>query len=245
MKRDNTKLKERQQSILDAIVREYVRTARPVASRDLVRARNLGVESATIRNEMRELDERGFLEQPYTSSGRVPTDRGYRYFVDHLLTDVILADDEARSLRNAFAIRHADEFIQEFARRVSKIAGAFAAAGMESEHRFSASGFSTMLEEPEFADPEYARAFGRLTDFLDIEIRRVLPRAREEGRMWEGKMWIGAENPWRPARSYTMTIVPWEHPWGFKGFVSIISPRRANYPKQKAIINLIRMAYDA
>ena len=240
MNRDNTLLKERQQSILGAIVREYVRTAHPVASRGLVRARNFGVESATIRNEMRELDERGFLEQPYTSSGRVPTDRGYRYFVDHLLTDAILADDEARSLRAVFAIRHADEFIQEFARRVSKIAGAFAAAGMESERLFSASGFSTMLDEPECADPERARAFGRLADFLDIEIRRVLPRAREEGRMW-----IGAENPWRPARPYAMTIVPWEHPEGFRGFVSIISPRRANYPKQKAIINFIRMVYDA
>lgn len=232
-------LEERQKSILHAVIEEYIRTARPVASKELARDFAWGLSPATIRNELTELDEQGFIEQPHTSAGRVPTDKGYRYFVDHLLTDAALAADEERLLRSTFAIRHADAFINEFTRRISRVAGAFAVAGLADESAFYASGFSTIMEEPEFADPEQVRDFAHVADFLDVEIRRVLPRAGATGQMW-----IGTENPWRDARQYAMTLLPWEHPAGFRGFVSIVSPRRANYPKHKAIINLIRM-YDA
>lgn len=233
-------LQERRKSILHAVIQEYIRTAHPVASRELARDSAWGLSPATIRNELLALDDEGFLEQPHTSSGRVPTDKGYRYFLDHLLTDAALPSDEEESLREAFAIRHADEFIREFARRVSKIAGAFATAGMEREHVFYKSGFAAVLEEPEFADPERARGFAHLADFLDVEIARVLRYTGESGQTW-----IGEENPWREARPYAMTLVPWEHPAGFSGFISIVAPRRANYPKHKAIINLIRTVYDA
>ena len=233
-------LQERQKSILHAVIGEYIRTAHPVASKELARDFDWGLSPATIRSELLTLDEEGFLEQPHTSAGRVPTDKGYRYFVDHLLTETMLTDEEAELLRSAFAIRRADEFINEFVRRVSKIAGAFAVGGQTREHTFYKSGFAAMLEEPEFADPVSARNFAHLADFLDVEIQRVLSRAGEDGRTW-----IGSENPWRPARHYAMTLVPWEHPEGFTGFVSIVSPRRANYPKHRAIINLIRENYDA
>lgn len=96
-------LKERQQSILSAIVREYVRTARPVASQDLMQERDLGVGSATIRNEMLALNELGYLEQPYTSAGRVPTDKGYRFFVDYLLEYDELDKRERAKIRELFA----------------------------------------------------------------------------------------------------------------------------------------------
>lgn len=78
-------LEPRQRVILRAIVLEYVSTADPVASELLTSKYELGVKSATIRNEMAEMSERGFLEQPHTSAGRVPSDLGYRYFVDNLI----------------------------------------------------------------------------------------------------------------------------------------------------------------
>ena len=233
-------LQERQKSILHAVIQEYIRPAHPVASKELARDSDWGLSPATIRSELLALDEEGFLEQPHTSAGRVPTDKGYRYFVDHLPADAGLTDSEEELLREAFAIHQADTFIRAFAQRVSKIAGAFVAAGMKREQALYKSGFAAILEEPEFADPERAREFGRLADVLDAEIHRVLPRNRAQGRTW-----IGAENPWREAQQYAITLVPWEHPRGFRGFISIVSPRRANYPKHQAIINLIRTTYDA
>ena len=78
-------LTQRQSEILDRIVRDYIALAEPVSSRLLEKKHDFGVSPATIRNEMQKLTDRGYLFQPHTSAGRVPTDRGYRFFVDELL----------------------------------------------------------------------------------------------------------------------------------------------------------------
>ncbi|MFP4660692.1 MAG: heat-inducible transcriptional repressor HrcA [Halanaerobiales bacterium] len=76
---------ERKKKILRAIIHEHILTAEPVGSRTLAKAYKLGVSSATIRNEMSDLEELGYIEQPYTSAGRVPSDKGYRFYVDSLI----------------------------------------------------------------------------------------------------------------------------------------------------------------
>ena len=80
-------LDPRKQTILQAVVFEYVAAAEPVASEQLVQKYDLGVKSATVRNEMAEMSEMGYLEQPHTSAGRVPSDLGYRYYVDRLIVE--------------------------------------------------------------------------------------------------------------------------------------------------------------
>jgi len=78
----DTELDERKAAILKAVVEEYIETALPVGSSSVTRSTNLSVSSATVRNELVSLETEGFLQQPHTSAGRVPTDKGYRYFVD-------------------------------------------------------------------------------------------------------------------------------------------------------------------
>ena len=78
-------LSERSRRLLATLVREYIETGEPVSSQVLVRASGLGVSSATIRNVLAQLEEDGYVHQPHTSAGRVPTDRAYRVFVDMLL----------------------------------------------------------------------------------------------------------------------------------------------------------------
>lgn len=95
-------LDDRKRRILRAVVKEYVRTAQPVASETLVRRYGLGVSSATVRNELAELEERGFLSHPHTSAGRVPTDRGYRYFIQTLMGSASLAPAEQMMVRHQF-----------------------------------------------------------------------------------------------------------------------------------------------
>lgn len=80
-------LDDRKQTILRAVIFEYVATADPVGSEALVQKYQLGVKSATVRNELADLSELGYLEQPHTSAGRIPSDQGYRYFVDRLIVD--------------------------------------------------------------------------------------------------------------------------------------------------------------
>jgi len=79
------KMDERKQQVLQAIILDYIATADPVGSRTIARKYNLGVSSATVRNEMADLEEMGLLEQPHTSAGRIPSQQGYRYYVDCLM----------------------------------------------------------------------------------------------------------------------------------------------------------------
>ena len=81
---DQGELDDRKAAILKAVVEAYVETAQPVGSQTIARVNALSVSSATVRNDMTILEREGFIAQPHTSAGRIPTDRGYRYFVDHI-----------------------------------------------------------------------------------------------------------------------------------------------------------------
>ena len=94
---------ERKMKILRAIIQDYIATAEPIGSRTIARKFDLGVSSATIRNEMADLEELGLLEQPHTSAGRIPSDAGYRYYVDRLMEPSELAEDLEIPIKEAMS----------------------------------------------------------------------------------------------------------------------------------------------
>lgn len=98
-------LDERKRRILQAIIDDYIDTAEPIGSRTIARKHELGLSSATIRNEMADLEEMGYLAQPHTSAGRVPSDKGYRLYVDQLMKVKELSVDEIESIKSALEIR--------------------------------------------------------------------------------------------------------------------------------------------
>jgi heat-inducible transcriptional repressor len=95
-------LTDRRQAVLGLVVRQYIATATPVGSRTIVEQYGLGISSATIRNEMAYLEEQGYLTHPHTSAGRVPTEKGYRYFVERLMGEAELPLAEQRTIRHQF-----------------------------------------------------------------------------------------------------------------------------------------------
>jgi heat-inducible transcriptional repressor len=95
-------LSERRRAILKAIVQEHITSARPVASETVVQKYALGVSSATIRNEMAALEEMGYIHQLHTSAGRVPSEQGYRFYVEHLMEEPALSPDEQRTISHQF-----------------------------------------------------------------------------------------------------------------------------------------------
>lgn len=112
---------ERKNRVLQAIIEDYVSTAEPVGSRTIARKYNLGVSPATIRNEMSDLEELGYLEQPHTSAGRIPSDRGYRYYVDCLMQTREVTPAEHELIRRTFQrkMREIDVLVRETARLLS------------------------------------------------------------------------------------------------------------------------------
>jgi len=97
---------ERRATVLRTVVEEYVRTAQPVASQTVTTSRDLGVSSATVRNDMTQLEREGFITQPHTSAGRIPTDQGYRYFVDNFTSARSLPGVQRRAVADFFASTH-------------------------------------------------------------------------------------------------------------------------------------------
>lgn len=98
---DSELLSERERQILEAIVRNYILSATPTSSRYLSRQKDFSLSSASIRNVMYDLEERGFITQPHTSAGRIPTDKGYRYYVDRVMKYCDLPEESKSSIRNA------------------------------------------------------------------------------------------------------------------------------------------------
>ncbi len=101
-------LNERKRTILKSIIDDYIESAQPVGSRTIARKHELGLGSATIRNEMADLEELGYITQPHTSAGRIPSDKGYRFYVDNLMQIHSLAQEEMIKIRKAM-----DERIEE------------------------------------------------------------------------------------------------------------------------------------
>lgn len=113
-------LDDRKRRILKALINDYIYTAEPVGSRTIAKRYGLGISSATIRNEMADLEDMGYLEQPHTSAGRVPSDKGYRVYVDHLMTFEPLTNEEIEFIKNS-VYRAAVGEIEKIIKETSKI----------------------------------------------------------------------------------------------------------------------------
>ncbi len=112
MEKDELELSERQITILDAVIRNYLATGEPVGSRTISKYTDLNLSSATIRNEMSDLEEMGYIVQPHTSAGRIPSDKGYRLYVDHLIEQNDQKDREISEMK---------EFVIEKTEKMDKI----------------------------------------------------------------------------------------------------------------------------
>jgi heat-inducible transcriptional repressor len=137
---EKLELDKRKAFILATVVYEYINTAEPVGSVTLTQKYNLGVSSATIRNEMAELEAGGYLVQPHTSAGRIPSDAGYRTYVDRLMPPENLTKDDSRRIRDQFreASTELADVIDQTTRLLSGLSGnlAMAIAPSRDSHAF-------------------------------------------------------------------------------------------------------------
>ena len=116
-------LGDRKKKILRAIVEDYIHTAEPIGSRTIVKRHDLSLSPATIRNEMSDLEDMGFLEKPHTSAGRIPSKTGYRFYVNSLMEQYCLSKEETNRLDNAlqFRMREIDDLISEASTAISRL----------------------------------------------------------------------------------------------------------------------------
>src|SRR3989344_281567 len=164
------RLGERQEIILDFIVRDYTRTGCPVSSHKISeKKKSFDLSPASIRNIMFELDEEGFLHQPHTSAGRAPTEKGYKYFVDNLMEEKNVSENIKADCDKIISNFKGDDLFDELAFYMAHNLKLF--SGFAIKNRFFKRGFSEVLREPEFEEHNLAVEFAEFVDDIESNIK--------------------------------------------------------------------------
>ncbi len=221
---------ERQQKLLERIIREFVQTAQPVSSKGLEEAGFLSVSSATLRSEMNELEKAGYLEQPHTSAGRIPSDKAYRYFVDKVVKKepMEIGEREKRKIDETIheSPREARELNKSIAHVLSELSESLVITSIVDEGDFYKIGLKSLFEFPEFREIE--RMF-RLTSFFE-------EFEREVRRFHEIQVFIGHESPFHNMGEETVICTEYKLPNGFTGSMVMVGPTRMNYKKNIGLV---------
>jgi heat-inducible transcriptional repressor len=225
---------DRQQQILSAIVEQYAEVASPVGSSLLAKVFN--VSSATIRAEMAELERLGYIHQPHTSAGRVPTDKGYRFYVNNI-SEAQESGMEKRAERALTArvshgglpertIRNAVDTLVELTHNLG-----LATIG----HQLYMSGLSNLFGQPEFMHGAQVQQVARLLDNLEPWLREAAPNEPLS-------VYIGQENPIGRSAGASLIISRFRSPYSDRSYIGVLGPTRQQY---RDVMSLVRRTGEA
>ncbi len=232
---ENQDISPRQAKILAAIVKENCETCQPVASGDLVEKYNFNVSSPTIRNEMQELEKMGYIFQPHTSSGRIPTDKGFRYFVNQLMDRVQLTMKEQDFLkRELIKLQMAHV---EMSRRLAKLLSEHSnqASFALFPEEISTTGLSNILDNPALP-PEDAREIAKFFDNIDEHAEKMI---QDYGGKNKAQTFIGKEIQLSKKSDYSMIVSGLQLPSGKKGVIGLVGPKSMKYEKNLTLMEYI------
>lgn len=224
-------MEDRQSQLLKLIIEHYIDTAEPVGSKFLVDEAGLQVSGATIRNEMRELEEAGYLTHPHTSAGRIPTEIGYQYYIKHIMKPVAPKKNDVREMQQ---IRSDEKDLVQAMKQVGKYtagqtgAAVIIAYGPDTVYY---TGISNLFSEPEFQDHAHTVSISTMFDHCEERIDRVFAAMTQPGDV---QILIGEKNPLGNACS--LTVLPFDDG---DGLFAIMSPIRTDYARNVALAKII------
>lgn len=222
--------------ILAAIIEQYAEVASPVGSVTL--AKLFGVSSATIRSEMAKLEEMGFIAQPHTSAGRIPTDQGYRFYVNTLNeahaheTAPLRLDRSARAIE-ARVSTHGDRADRAIRSAVDSLVELTHNLGIATiGDQLYMNGMGNLFSQPEFMQAGHVQAVANLLDNLEPWLREAAPNEPLN-------VYIGSENPIGKASGATLIISRFRSPYSDHSYIGVLGPTRQSYGK---VMRLVRHA---
>jgi len=219
---------KRQGEILTTIVQEYIDSAQPVSSQLLEKKYDFGICPSSIRIEMQKLTNKGFLYQPHTSAGRIPTDRGYRFFVDRLLEKELSSFEIGDWFKSE--IEEDIKFIQSLTKNLAHFSGALALSYFEKEKIFWKEGWEEILKTPEFREKDYIVNFTKLLENFEKNIKDL--------KLNSGiKIYIGRENPFKEAKDFSIISSKCCLPGDGETIISLLGPKRMDYNRNISLIN--------
>ncbi|OGD87726.1 hypothetical protein A2870_04665 [Candidatus Curtissbacteria bacterium RIFCSPHIGHO2_01_FULL_41_11] len=219
-------LTDRQKKLLRAVIEKYIETAEPVGSETIEKEAGLGVSPATIRNEMVRLTALGYLKQPHTSAGRVPTSMGMKFFVDQLM------EEKSLSLKDEVAIKEElqeenqpfDKLLKHTARVLADQTHSLALATNEDNDIYAA-GMANILDMPEFYDIDITKTVLSLLDKVEM-LSQILGQLSPEEQT---KILFGEELGVQYLEPCGFVVTRYQMP-NHRGVLAVIGPSRLNYP---------------
>lgn len=224
---------ERQLQILKAIIEQYAEIAVPVGS--VLLAKLFNVSSATIRAEMAKLEDAGYIMQPHTSAGRIPTDKGYRSYVNGITAE---QEAEPKFDRSARAIEarvssygnHTDRAIRGAVDSLVELTHNLGLATIGDQLYMN--GIGNLFSQPEFAEGQHVQNIARLLDNLEPWLREARPNEPLS-------VFIGGENPIGKSSGATLIISRFRSPYSDHSYIGILGPTRQSYGR---VMRLVRHA---
>lgn len=237
---------ERQEQLLDFIIKKYVKTAKPVGSLLVSEEAGLDLSSASIRTEMYELENAGYLEQLHTSGGRVPTDKAYRYFVNQLLSEPVNLKppnkkDTKRITETLAPISNNPRAMNKaIANVLSECSGNLVITGIAQDAEFFKQGLASLFRMPEFRG-EFNNLFQLASFFegFDLMFQLIEREFLNTLGVPSGlpiQILIGQENPFKQIKEETIMCAKYILPGDVVGSLTLIGPIRMDYEHNIALI---------
>ncbi|OGL95238.1 hypothetical protein A2348_02880 [Candidatus Uhrbacteria bacterium RIFOXYB12_FULL_58_10] len=229
-------LEPRQEAILKCIVDEFIRHAEPVGSRLVAEAYGQ-VSPATIRNDMVALEDAGYIAQPHTSAGRVPTEKAYVYYLQHFVE--ARREDAEPQKRVRDAVRDMDDNddgVRSLARTLVDLSGEMALVAIDPRRSYYC-GVANLFDKPDFGELSVVRELSRFLDRFDDVVGEVFDRVAAEPQVL-----IGSENPF--GKDMSAVMIKCRLPNGRIGILGILGPMRMDYERNIGLMEDIRDILD-
>jgi heat-inducible transcriptional repressor len=222
---------QRQKIILKSLIDSFIEDGHPVSSGNISHRSRLSVSPATIRIELTNLENQDLIYHPHTSAGCIPTDYGYRYFVDYIMEEQLLTKDEEEMLISKLGslTNEYRQLIKNTVRSLSEISSYFSLGTLPNGEVYF-SGLANLLRE---ADPYFEGNIAEAIEVIDNfeQYIDLLPR-----KLKDDKIFIGKENPIEEFSNHAMIMTDYElQNWG-QGLIAIIGPKRMPYQKIRPLL---------
>lgn len=219
----------RQETILKTVVEEYVRTAIPVGSKAVADALELDVSPATVRNDMVALEEEGYLAQPHTSAGRIPTEQAYVHYLKNCVHGKSQPGED-KKLKSGMEDQSSPELtLRTMARTLGELSGEMAVVAFDPDRSYYA-GVSNLFDKPDFHDLSVMKSMSHLIDRFDEVIAEAFTRLPAQGP----QVFIGGDNPF--GKDMSSILVKVRFPSGHTGMIGLVGPKRMDYGRNLGLM---------
>jgi len=218
----------RKKLILNTIIKEHIKTGAPVGSGVLVDKYKLDISPATVRNEMAALEEEGYIVQPHTSAGRVPTEIAYNFYLNSLKGKKLSASD--LELFEKLLTGCDEKHMKQTAKELARVSGNTVFWATDKDHFFY-TGISNLFQQPEFAQADLMRHISLMIDRADEIIDDIF-----DDMEFDTKVLLGSENPFGDACS---TVLVKYKVNDKEGLFGILGPMRMDYEKNLGLVDFI------